>query len=405
MRKLGLGAMVLLGLALLPAGCSQNLHPSTNAPIVRVRVLANQEQVALVATAPPSVKPAGQAEPSRLELAGGSAAVTLSPAGWRIGNSTFAGGELILLPGTLGSLSMNGAAYRGQYRFVAVAPGRFDVINDVDVDSYLMSVVPRELLRDWHEEAYKAQAIVARTYALFEARTASAGRHFDLHDDTKSQVYGGLASESAKARKAVAETAGVVLAYGPEGQERIFKAYFSSCCGGVGQSAADAFGDADIVPLREKYAGALCNASPRFNWGPIVLTKDELTRRIRSWGQARNRPEKDLGTLIRIDIAAVNHYQRPVRFYLSDSRGLRYSLSGEELRWACNADANGGPILLSSFVKPISDGDVIQFVEGHGWGHGVGMCQWCAEVMAERGRRHEDIVRLSYPGAVLVRAY
>ena len=55
--------------------------------------------------------------------------------------------------------------------------------------------------------------------------------------------------------------------------------------------------------------------------------------------------------------------------------------------------------------RTISDGDVIQFVDGHGWGHGVGMCQWCAEALAERGTAGEDIVRFSYPGAVLVRAY
>jgi stage II sporulation protein D len=246
---------------------------------------------------------------------------------------------------------------------------------------------------------------VARTYALYEARTAGIGRHYDVTDDTRSQVYGGIASETPKSRDAVLHTEGIVVAYGPRGNERIFKAYFSSCCGGVGQSAADAFGDPDIPPLREKRAGNLCNASPRFNWGPVVISKDELTRRIRAWGARRNRPEKDMGTVRSIDIAAVNTYQRPVRFYVTDSRGLRYSLSGEELRWACNADANGGPILYSSFVRPVTQGDSIHFVEGHGWGHGVGMCQWCAQSLATRGVRHEDIVRYSYPGAVLVRAY
>src|SRR6185437_1537535 len=76
----------------------------------------------------------------------------------------------------------------------------FDVINDVDVDGYLMSVVPREMFPQWPLEAYKAQAIVARTYALYVARTAPMGTNFDLFADTRSQVYGGIHDESAKSR-------------------------------------------------------------------------------------------------------------------------------------------------------------------------------------------------------------
>jgi SpoIID/LytB domain protein len=164
-------------------------------------------------------------------------------------------------------------------------------------------------------------------------------------------------------------------------------------------------GDADIPPLREKFVGNLCNASDKFNWAPVVISKDELTRRIRAWGARRGRPEKNMATLARIDIQQVNRYGRPVRFVLTDSRGARYSLSGEETRWACNADADGGPILLSSFFKPVNEPNAIRFVDGHGFGHGVGLCQWCTEALADRGMAHEDIVRHAYPGAVLVRAY
>jgi stage II sporulation protein D len=411
MNRLGLGVLLLgLPLALLwPAGCSQQRagHNAEKAPQIRVRLLSSQQQVLLSATASPLVESSGERVPRRLDFPrdGASVAVSLSSGGWRIGSAQFAVGELTLTPAGVGSLFINGSSYRGRYRFVPVSADRFDVVNDVDIESYLMSVVSREMLRDWTQEAYRAQAIVARTYALYEARTAGIGRHYDVTDDTRSQVYGGIAAETANSRQAVLHTEGIVVAYGPRGNERIFKAYFSSCCGGVGQSAADAFGDPDIPPLREKRSGNLCNASPRFNWGPIIITRDELTRRMRIWGARRNRPEKDMSTIVSIEIAAVNPYQRPVRFYVTDSRGLRYSLSGEELRWACNTDANGGAVLYSSFVRPVSQGDAIHFVEGHGWGHGVGMCQWCAQALALRGVRHEDIVRYSYPGAVLVRAY
>jgi stage II sporulation protein D len=407
MRILRLTAVLSL-LLLIPAGCSRSVNIDEKAPLVRVRILENQDRVTLSSVGASSFKSASERDIRRLDLGRGTVTVSLSPAGWQVGNVSIGGGELTIQPPAPGAVAIGGQAYRGRYRFVPVAADRFDVINDVDLDGYLMSVVSKELLKDWLDETYKAQAIVARTYALYEARVSAvsaANRGFDLNDDQRSQVYGGISAETDKSREAVLATSGVVVAYGPKGQEKIFKAYFSSCCGGVGQSAYDAFGDPDIVPLRAKNVGSLCNASPRFNWPPVILPKDELTRRIRAWGARRNRPEKDLGNLVRVDIAPNNLTPRPVRFILTDSRGLQYSLTGEELRWACNSDANGGPTLNSSFVTPVTDRDTIQFVEGHGWGHGVGMCQWCAQSLAQRGQRHEDIVRFSFPGAVLVRAY
>jgi stage II sporulation protein D len=281
----------------------------------------------------------------------------------------------------------------------------FDVINDVDVDDYLKGVLARELRRGWDEEAYRAQAIVARTYALYEARVAGPGRYWDLYPDQRSQVYGGLAAETSKSRDAVDDTRGIVVAYGPPGQEKIFKAYFSSCCGGITQSAADAFGDAYIQPLSDRNVYSLCNASPRFNWGPIVIRKDELTRRFRAWGTKKARAEQTMALVARVDIQAVNRWGRPTRFLVTDARGASYSWTGEELRWAVNTDAPAGSTLNSSFCKIINTQDAVHFVEGHGWGHGVGMCQWCAQRLAEDGMRCEDIVLASFQKAVLVRAY
>lgn len=407
--RFALGAALLLAMLLVPCGCTPSVHTPDTAPIVRVRILENQEQVLVAASGTPTIKSSTENAGHVLQFPGsGGVPVTRSATGWRIGNTAIGAGELTILPQTVGSVSVGGVNYRGRYRFVPnpSIPTQFDVINDVDIDSYLMSVVSKELLHNWVLEAYKAQAIVARTYALYEARTTSAGRAFDLYADVRSQVYGGIPAETDISRQSVAQTAGIVVAYGPKGDEKIFKAYFSSCCGGIGQSAYDVFGYADIPPLRAKNAGTLCSASPRFNWGPIVFTKPEVTRRVKIWAARKSNALKDIELVSRIDVAPGGAVTgRPTRFLLTDSRGTQYSLSGEELRNACNAEPNGGPTLNSSFVKPISTPDSIQFVEGHGWGHGVGMCQWCAEAMAEHGQRSENIVTSSYPGAVLVRAY
>lgn len=386
---------------LAPSGCTQHIQPKTGAPIVRVQLLAAQQKVTLASSSPPTLRAAGQSG----SLPASNVDVSLSSAGWQVGGERFPMGELAIVPNPAGSVAINGKPYRGSYRLVPTGPDKFDVVNDVDIDSYLCGVLASELFKDWHIEAYKAQAITARTYALYEAKTAPSGRSFDIYDDTRSQVYGGISAETAKSVAAAGETAGIVLAYGPAGKEKIFKAYFSSCCGGIGQSAADAFNEADIPPLREKNVGTLCSISNHYTWPAVTLSKAELTRRIRAWGAKTGQPEKDLGELRSADIASVNRYGRPVRFYLTDSKNLRYTLLAEQFRWACNADAKGGPTIYSSYVRPVTQPDSIAFVDGHGYGHGVGLCQWCAQARALRGEGHEDIVRLAFPSAQLIRAY
>jgi stage II sporulation protein D len=385
--------------------------PAPEAPIVRVRLLAASESVTLRATATPTVKTASESRPLRLNIAPGSAAtLALTKAGWTIGGVKVPGqGELSLWQSQEGSVSIGERAYRGCFRFIPTGDNTFDLVNDVDIDSYLKGVLARELFRTWNEETYRAQAIVARTYALYQARTADPSRHFDLYSDQRSQVYGGIQDESGKSRRAVEDTAGIVVAYGPPGQERIFKTYFSACCGGITQSAADAFGEAYVVPLSDQDVQGLCRQAPRFNWGPVEISKAELTRRLRLYGQRRDRGERSMAELSRLEIQSGNRFNRPIRFVAIDANGTRYSLLGEELRNAINSFATKEQPqkLNSSFVKVINEpaSDLIRFVEGHGHGHGVGMCQWCSQTRAEAGMQHEDIVLSAFPRAKLVRAY
>lgn len=410
----GILASMGLLIALLPIACSQGCNNNNpyraivpaGTPTVRVLVREGVTQATLTATEPPTLHNGpGPGRPITIAR-GSSAVVTLGTGSWRLGSATLAAGEFIVEPAIDGSLKIDGRAYRGRLRFVPTGTtGRFDVINDVDVDGYVMSVVPKEMFPQWHPEAYRAQAIVARTYALYVSRTAPAGTRYDLFADTRSQVYGGIASETPKSRDAVDTTRGIVAAYGPAGQERVFKAYFSSCCGGVTQSAADAFGDPFSQPLSEQNIGPRCTESPHFNWPTVTIRKTELTRRIRQWGLNNNQPEKSIGDVSRIDIESNNRFGRPRRFIITDTRGYRYSLNSEDLRHAVNTDAADRITLGSSFCKPVNDPAQIRFTEGHGFGHGVGLCQWCAEHQASAGVRHETIVLGAFPGSKLVRAY
>lgn len=401
----GLLALVFVA----PSGCTPKTRPAApGVPIVRVRLLANLSEITLAASDALAIREASGASPKPLKVARQQPIVIRrAAAGWQVGSLNVNARELTFLAAgeAGGHLTINDKPYRGECRLVPMSSGRFDVVNDVDIDGYLKGVVAKEMLPDWHEEAYAAQAIAARTYALYELKTAGSGRHWDLHPDVRSQVYGGIGGESGKSRRAVDATAGVVVAAGSRGSERIFKAYFSACCGGITQSATDAFGDPFSPVLAERNVGTRCNISPRFTWGPVVIRKDELTRRIRAWGAARGRPEQNLAALAGIEIARANRYGRPVRFFLVDTRGQRYHIGGTDLRSAINTNATKDTEVHSSFFNPSNEPATIRFVDGHGYGHGVGLCQWCAQAQALRGTRHEDIVLDAYPGSSLQRAY
>ncbi len=402
------GALLLL-LLCMPQGCTSQPTPSdtaANTPLVRVRLAEDLHSLAITSTQPALYRVSGESVGRRLALPAQGTSVSLNRGAWTIGNMPLGKGELVIQPAAPGSVSVNEEQYRGQFRLVPVGSDTFDLINDVDVEDYLKSVIPKELPRNWNLETYKAQAIVARTYVLYECKTTPKGRYWDVYADQRSQMYGGLGAESSKSLEAVNATRGVVVAYGPPGRERIFHAYYSSCCGGVTQSVTDAFPrETYIEPLSDQFNGTLCNASPRFNWGPVVVRKDELTRRFRLFGKRRNGPEQNMALVARIQIDAMNRFGRPVRFRVVDVNGKQYSWSGEEIRWAVNTDAPAGQRLYSSFFKLIDAPDAVHFVEGHGLGHGVGMCQWCAEARADAGMRHEDIVLSAFPRSVLIRAY
>jgi stage II sporulation protein D len=402
---------LILSLAVVyPGGCSHEAAPYTpppGTPMVRVLLLENQSKAMLSAVAPPVVHVGSRSSVQQLNFPPRTPVpLILTASGWQLGTAQLGQGEILMEPSKDGSVKIGSHAYHGRYRFIPVAADRFNVVNEVNMESYLQGVLRSELFPNWHDEAYKAQAIVARTYALYEARTDGLSRSFDVYPDQRSQAYGGIDAETARSRQATQATSGIVVAYGPPGREVIFKSYFSSCCGGVSQSASDAFGDSETPPLSDQNRGPVCTESPKFNWGPIQIPKAEITRRMRAWGVWKKQPLKDIGNVTLIEIQSTSRYGRPIRFLVTDARGYRYSMRAEDLRESVNTDAGAaGTKIFSSFFKPVDRGADISFSEGHGYGHGVGMCQWCAEHEASQGWNDEAIVLTAFPGAKLVRAY
>lgn len=303
--------------------------------------------------------------------------------------------------------------YPGRVELVAVrdkagrTTGRFDAVNHVGMESYLPGVLSQELYPGWDPEAYRAQAVAARSYAIWERQIPVRRKsHFELESNEASQAYVGDKA-SPKARAAVAATAGQVLVY----DGRVLPAFYSSCSGGTGQDAVAAWPGKvdDLAPLRGRDHGNWGSISNRHRWGPVALGKAPLAKGFAQWGRANKHPIAGLQGLRSIQPSATNTVGRPTRFAITDGSGRRFELPAEAVRNATNLALPEHALTVearvySSHAAYTFQGNTVT-ITGNGFGHGVGMCQFGAQHMASRGNDHKRILGFYYPGAKLQRAY
>lgn len=317
-----------------------------------------------------------------------------------------------------GTVDVDGSEFPGTLRLVPRDDGAsLDVINVVGIESYLPGVISRELVPGWHASAFRVQAVAARTFALERReRARRVGRHFDVESTTADQVYGGTTGMGV-AHSAVAATRGIVLIDGSS----LAAAYYSSTCGGRPATPEDVWpsNTARISavalsdePPADRNAGRaiLCQEAPLFEWDTARRNAD-LARRLAAWAQAnRVASLSRIRSIADIRAAEFNAAGRPVRFSIADERGQRTVLTGEQLRLAANFKTPGLPELTRSARVHSND---LQFkvsrgivrIEGRGFGHGVGMCQYCTQGMARRGDHWRTILAEFYPDYEIRRVY
>ncbi len=169
-------------------------------------------------------------------------------------------------------LRLGADAYRGTL-LVHKRGGRLTIVNRLPLDRYLRGVVPWEMPDDWHPEALRAQAVVARSYAL---ATLKPGTLFDLYDDTRSQVYGGVRAEAVSTNVAIGSTAGKVLFW----NGRVATTFYHSTSGGQTVSIAEAWPRATPVPYLVSVADPHDRLSKHHRWGPFMLTPAEVATKL-----------------------------------------------------------------------------------------------------------------------------
>lgn len=311
------------------------------------------------------------------------------------------------------TIDVDGVAFPGSVVLAANASSAsagLDAINEVAMERYLVGVLAKELPTSWDDETLMAQAITARSYALHESlRRLERGGSVDLESTDLDQVYGG-AVEIASAKRAVQRTRGMVLVERGE----LVRAYYSSTCGGRPAAAADvwpaagalAFNSLDCLQGSDR--DSACEESKFYRW-TVQRTKKDVETRLRAWGVRNGHSLKNLGELAGVRVSRRSASTRPGWYEISDKNGTTLELRAEDLRVALNDPATLGKPAANDLVRS-GDFDVRiegQRVEiaGRGWGHGVGMCQFCAQGFAKKGWSHEKMLGVFYPGAKVGKVY
>ncbi|MHB8059259.1 MAG: SpoIID/LytB domain-containing protein [Gaiellaceae bacterium] len=259
----------------------------------------------------------------KIDLADGNGATTLSgPLTFEVGTSTEAGT----------SLAYAGRKYRGKFR-VSSAGGRLRLVNHVNLESYLWGVVPCESPHDWPAEALKAQAVVARSYALSSGR---AGSDFDVYADTRSQVYYGISHEYPESTQAVKDTKGEAVYY----KDEVARTFFFSTSGGRTAAIKDAWPKARPVPYLVSVNDPYDDASPYHSWGPVTFSPQKLARLLRV-----NGPISDLTT-------KQNGSKRVSKVTIVGAGGATSQLSGDSVKLALGLRSNWFTTTVLSLQYP-----------------------------------------------------
>jgi len=276
-------------------------------------------------------------------------------------------------------LKLGARHYRGRLH-VHRGGATLKVVNEVDLETYLLGVVGAEIGSGSPIEAIKAQSVAARGYAAASVdgfpSPGIARPAWDVYDDTRSQVYVGVPAKNSNVERAVRETSGLMIFY----RSRIVRTYFSSACGGHTMGVREWTGAAEIPPL----AGVKCGwCAGSHEWSRKFSLAD-LGTKFKS--KTAGKP------VVRLLVKEATSSGRPSALTL-ELAGGRAQLSAKEVDQALS--------LPTSLYAVSQAGDVVTFA-GAGYGHGVGLCQTGTIEMARKGWKFDRILAHYFPQAQLL---
>ncbi|MCD8197990.1 MAG: SpoIID/LytB domain-containing protein [Lachnospiraceae bacterium] len=355
-------------------------------------------------------------------------------------------------------LSDSGSIYHESKELDREYPGTLDfyeenagwvIVNEVPLEEYLRLVVPSEMPSGWAAEALKAQAVCARTYAVWQMQDY-AYPEYEAHvdDSTSYQVYGSIDSQETT-DAAVEATAGQILLYG---DSPVKAYYFATSCGVTTDENIWEDGDSSLTPyiaginvgeservldltdeetfakfIRSKRAGDLEISEPWYRWSAYV-SLEQIQKNVEKWIQIRSAKSEQgilledgddyvpttresIGAIKRAEIIGRNTGGVALGLLLEGTEGtlkiqyeynirLMLGVPGGAVHKNDGTDVSGGDLLPSGYFvleEVFEDGVLSGYqIYGGGYGHGAGMSQNGARLLAEQGADYEEILNYFY---------
>jgi SpoIID/LytB domain protein len=350
---------------------------------------------------------------------------------------------------------------------IVSGPGGLTIINELPLEAYLVSVISSEMSATCPPEALRAHAIVSRSWLLAQLNRSGEQTRpddranenknedrpveiikwydrenhegFDVCADDHCQRYQGISKAfSESAFDAVLETRGKVLIFDGE----VCDARYSKSCGGMTELYGAAWEERRVPYLDAVYDGegdlrgfdlpltleanaarwinskpaAYCDTDSADLLARILPGFDQETQDFYRWEVVYSEPELreilrsragvDVGRIKTLEAVERGESGRIVRLKITGERGA--AVIGKELE--IRRSLSRSHLYSSAFVAEIDENQETGFAErvrlrGAGWGHGVGLCQIGAAVMADRGHAHDRILSHYFRGAALGTLY
>jgi len=305
---------------------------------------------------------------------------------WQVNEYRIATSHLYLVP-TTGRLSLEGVEYDGFFSIHQQNESLY-LVNHLDLEDYIAAVLPYESVPSWPAEVQRALCIACRSYAVYTfLQRRSLGEKwlhpYDLKATVMDQVYKGHTYDISQLRDIVDETKHVILTY----KGRVALTMFCAVCGGVvpAQKKSDIYTHAPY--LKRAYACTHCSEQRLYRWDtsfPLV----ELEKRLRQLFP-------DLGTIEMLSIEGRDDAGIAQNVLINTTDKKQFSMEAFTFRMLFSA------IRSTCCNFSVKEGSLS--IQGKGFGHHIGLCQWGAYAMVQKGYPFKEVLSFYYPGTKLAR--
>ncbi len=277
-------------------------------------------------------------------------------------------------------------------KFYTLDNRTFNVVNIIDIETYIEGVIPYEIVPTWTDEMLKVQAVIVRNYALANLRRHTE-QGYDLCSDVHCQVYKGFAKKEnirERVHRVVKETKGMVLV--EKDTKRLIQTYYHAACGGATEDISEAWSETNQVPWLVSVKCNFCKRSSYYKWS-YTIAQEKFCEILRKEGFSLVRK------IYRINIISKTKSERAKEVEVV-SGSSKFKINTKDLRRILGYSA-----LKSTKIYKIDVNSKDITFYGYGWGHGVGLCQWGANELTLRGKNFKEVLEYYYPNTKIKKIY